>query len=185
MEMHPNHVRFVTQFYPYEFDDLFAALDPLEPEFRDEAMGFTYLHVIGHDAEPNMGRASRAEWRACYSYERFKATCREWAGGDVAREGFLVRSVVSETLLQLFRREDPDGPTERPGELEEWRDRVARDQAVEAHPLRRAGNQIILDLANDLLEMRKEPRPSMPPMYRRFCETVLPVMFRRMEGTSG
>jgi hypothetical protein len=182
MDMHPNHHRFVTTYELYEPEDMFAALDALDPSLRDEAMGSTYLHVVGLSPDLDHRRASWEEWREYYSYERFKSRFRELTDRQSVIDYFLVRAALFEVLLQLFHQENPHRPTLPPGHLEGLRDRVSQEQAKATHPVVREVNRTVLDLVDDLLEMRKEPRPTPSQKYHQFCEVALGTLFRRVDS---
>jgi hypothetical protein len=104
--LHPAHAEYLRSIRPNSLSYLFGLLNELESEWKDNDLYFVSMLVVHPRHRQPRFRDERPVDLLLdpVDYEAFRAKC--WALAQEVDQGFLVRSIVSHVLTELFRLGD-------------------------------------------------------------------------------
>jgi len=170
--LHPAHVEYLKLTGPNTLQQLFDALERLEPKRREEVLGLTLYGVIKPRYKPTppgyKGTIGELMLDRVH-YHAFKDKCRVLT--DLVEEHFLVSAIVSGCLRGLFHRGDMTSV----GALMSRYDGVAEEFEMDlktGHGDSEMLRKMVADMKRFKKTAKSEARKAYA-IYVQFCETVL------------
>jgi hypothetical protein len=179
MQMNPHHVRFATTINLASLDDLFSAIDALDPKFRDKHLMFGFKMVVGVKMQrtppPDPNTLMKDLIENTINYRIFKEKCQTLAANGL-HELFIVPGFILSVCGKLYHHGNLDMIDEAVHRMELLAD-MSESDAYKTEDL---------DKRAQLLEMAakfREESKGIPDVmrqgheaYEHFCNTTVKMM---------
>ena len=193
---HPAHITFINSLSVVNLDQFFAIMDTFDVSQRDGVLGYAYYPIL----QPRSRAAITGEESIKdlfideVSYDAFKKRC--YIAGQVIDQGFLVYSIVTFCLQQLFQIADPTNLAKKMEHNTAFMDNMelyvkVRKGVIDPKQLDELSQKIVEVLAenfkdrpleeleaensklNDMFSSIPERNQDNYRLYERFCDQVI------------
>jgi hypothetical protein len=173
--LHPLHAHCLKTSPWIKLEDLFTALDEVEPDTLQDLLGLLPLQIImPRFRKPITGRETMAE--LCLddlSYKAVKAKCSELARS--IDETFLVSALLNSMLQELLARGDTTNTGALIGRNEGAIEFFQRE--LERHPEKRGDLEKLISRTRAVISALPERTRKANETYEWFCENILRNLF--------